>query len=323
MYAPIVLFAYNRPKHTLQTLQSLSKNFLADQSQLFIFADGAKQDATSEQIHQIEEVRAIMRLEKWCKTVEIIESETNLGLFQSITQGVSQVVNQFGKVIVLEDDLIFSKRFLRYMNEALEFYEFDAQVMHINGYFFDAKLKLPSTFFYNVPNPWGWATWQRAWEKFNPDAKDLAEKIASKKQIHSFDLQGSGQFWESLQANVQGKKQTWAISWYASIFLNNGFCLNPNTSLVQNIGFDGTGEHCHSTNLYHIPQLAESIAIQEIPLIENLKVRKKMRLFYKYGGFEQFAIFKHYFNFWKGKMYQTLPKQAKVFYKKIKQTSQK
>src|SRR2546423_14535813 len=146
--APVSLFVYNRPWHLKQTLESLEKNFLSGQSVLYIYSDGPRADATPEQLQKIKEVRSLIRSKKWCKETYIIESETNKGLAKSIIEGVTELVNDFGKEIVLEDDLVLSPGFLKYMNEALTLYESEERVMHVSGYIFETSLKLPETLFY-------------------------------------------------------------------------------------------------------------------------------------------------------------------------------
>ena len=133
-YAPIVLFVYNRPEHTRQTLEALAANTLAQESDLFIYADGPKEDATEEQLERIRKVRAIVRSQQGCKSVTVIESDTNKGLAASIILGVTETVNKYGRIIVLEDDIVTGKYFLEYMNTALKKYENEKQVWEITGF---------------------------------------------------------------------------------------------------------------------------------------------------------------------------------------------
>src|SRR5882762_4319469 len=170
--APIVFFAYNRPDHTRQVLESLSRNKLADESLLFIFIDGPKPTATEVDKAANEEVKKIVREKKWCKEVHITETKVNKGLIKAIVGGVTEIVNQFGKVIVMEDDLLLSPGFLKYMNDALTIYEDDPKVMHITAYSrpdIDTSELKESTYFFYVTTTWGWATWKRAWDKYKLD----------------------------------------------------------------------------------------------------------------------------------------------------------
>ena len=120
--APIVLFVYNRPQHTLRTLKALSQNVLAKDSDLYVFADGAKENADEETLKRIKEVREIVKSKEWCQKTILTEGKINKGLGNSIIDGVSKVVKEYGKVIVLEDDLVTSPYFLKYMNDALDIY---------------------------------------------------------------------------------------------------------------------------------------------------------------------------------------------------------
>ena len=170
--APVIIFTYNRPHHTRKMLQALENAELAQDSNVFIFSDGAK---NANAIEHVNRVRAIIA-EPWnFKKITIIERERNVGLAQNVISGVSEIIKQYGKVIVLEDDLEISKVGLRYFNDALDAYEQEEKVMEISGYMYPVKDadKLAETFFFRVANSWGWATWKRAWDKYNTDIDQL------------------------------------------------------------------------------------------------------------------------------------------------------
>jgi GR25 family glycosyltransferase involved in LPS biosynthesis len=283
--APIALFVYNRPIHTERTLNALFENKLADQSILYIFCDGRKNDETAEGIEQIEAVREICRKKKWAKEVNIIEKTDNLGLASSIINGVTEIIEKFGRIIVLEDDIVTSQGFLQYMNDALNYYALHEKIMHISGYWFpvkDSGKSLPETFFYRCSSCWGWATWLRAWQKLEKDTQQLIEKINKiPNGYRTFNLDNTYSYIGQLEANLSGKINTWAIKWYASVFLNNGLCLHPNLSLVNNIGFDNTGTHCSTTSEFDWPELTNHINIREIPIEENKTALKLIKRFYK------------------------------------------
>jgi hypothetical protein len=279
--APIIVFVYNRPEHTKSTLEALSRNFLADHSQLYVFADGPKANATPEDLAKIQKVRNVVRGREWCKSTTLIEREKNLGLAENIVQGVSGIVNQFGKVIVLEDDIVTSRGFLTFMNQCLAMYEDDSSVMHISGYMYPLKIQLPETVFLNVVTPWGWATWKRAWDNFDFDAERLHAKLMA---IPNLDLRdynaGYGrEFYNQLVANVKGSLKTWAVKWHTVIYLNKGFCLHPGRSLVANIGFDGSGEHCGVDEKF-MSSLAESVNVTLTPVQQLPEVLRAFREFF-------------------------------------------
>lgn len=244
-FAPIILFVYNRPRHTRQTIEALKKNNFAGQSDLIIYADGAKNSDTSESVRK---VRDYIKTVNGFNNVVLYERNENWGLAANIIGGVSDAVNKYGRVIVLEDDIVTSPSFLKYMNQALVFYEKEKKVWHISGWNYPIDtVGLSDGFFWRVMNCWGWATWADRWQHFQKNPEALIEQW-SPEYKYRFDLNGSGIFWSQVEANAQGKINTWAIFWYATIFQNDGLCLNPVTSFVDNIGQDGSGVNCGNSN---------------------------------------------------------------------------
>jgi hypothetical protein len=245
MLAPIVLFVYNRPEHARKTLESLEKNDLAKESDLFIFADGPKNGITEEQIEKIKEVREIIREKKWCANIHITEREKHLGLAGSIIAGVTEIVNKFGKIIVLEDDLLLSKNFLKYMNAALNKFENEERVMQISGYMFPVEISAENNvFLLPFTNSWGWATWKRVWDNFDESASGTKILDENSELRKKFDLNDSYPYYKMLKKQQAGEVDSWAIRFYLSVFLKNGSTLYPRKTLVNNIGFDGSGIHC-------------------------------------------------------------------------------
>lgn len=264
--APIILFCYNRPQHVLHTLSSLSRNDLAAESELYIFCDGPKENASEDDIKKINNTRAAVKSQKWCKEVTIFEHSSNKGLATSIIEGVTKIVNDYGKIIVLEDDIITSKGFLRYMNESLSLYEKDESVMQISGFMYPINSEaLPDTFFYNVNSCWGWGTWKHAWQSFSEDSFDLYKRLVKEKP--NWDLYNGFQgdeFRKQLLANIEGRLNTWAIKWHTAMFIAGGKVLHPKISLTRNIGFDGSGVHCGTNpSLTAIP-IADSIKVSKV-----------------------------------------------------------
>jgi hypothetical protein len=258
--APIALFVYNRPDHTRRTLAYLQKNLLAEESRLFIFSDGPKTEADKA---KIEQVRQLAKSVTGFKSVKITEHKENLGLANSIISGVTKLVNEYDKVIVFEDDLLSSPYTLRYFNESLDRYASEEKVMHVGAYMYDLPdKKLPQTFFYRAATSWGWATWARAWKDFEPDIDKLMGQF-DKQKISRFSIEGNMNFWKQMEQFKAGKNNSWAIRWYASIFLKNGLTLNPSHSLVHNIGHDGSGVHSNNEKTYQV-QIAQQ-PVTEFP----------------------------------------------------------
>lgn len=275
-FAPIALFVYNRPQHTARTLKFLQQNALAAESRLFIFSDGPK-DETEEE--KVKEVRALVRNTEGFKSVEVIAAKANLGLADSVIAGVSRLVKTYGQVIVLEDDLIISPHTLTYFNEALTRYRQDDQVMHIGAYMYPLQENnLPESFFYRAATSWGWATWERAWQYFEPDIQVLMKQFDSRQRA-AFSIDHQMNFWKQMQDFSKGKNNSWAIRWYASIFLRGGLTLNPARSLVNNIGHDGTGVHSGINEIYNVVINPEPVTRFPEVLAENPEAYAAIRSF--------------------------------------------
>lgn len=276
--SPILLFVYNRPAHTRHCIESLSMNPLAAESELFVYADGAKdENVTSE----VEEVRQYIRTIQGFKSVTVIERNENWGLAKNIIEGVSTQVKKYGKVIVLEDDLIVAPHFLRFMNDALETYKNEPKVGHIQACDFTKDPSLPDTFLIKWTGSWGWATWERAWKHFNPNGKELLKELEQRKLTYTFDFNGKYGFTRMLRRQIEGKNNSWAIRWNASLFLKDILSLNVGRSLVQNEGFDGSGTNCGGGGLYASNLYLDSLTVNKIdPIIENPKARQVFIRYY-------------------------------------------
>jgi hypothetical protein len=244
--APVTLFVYNRLDHTMRTVDSLKQNFLAKKSDLIIFSDASKSENQS---GQVAEVRSYIYQIEGFKSITVIERKINYGLAKSIIDGVAEIVNKYGRVIVLEDDMVTSAHFLTYMNEALNKYADDDRVISIHGYIYPTKEELPEAFFLRGADCWGWATWKRGWDLFNPDGEALLDELKSNKLIKEFDFNGAYSFSKMLKDQIKGKNDSWAVRWYASAFLANKLTLYPGKSLVHNIGNDDSGSHCGKSSL--------------------------------------------------------------------------
>jgi len=275
-FAPIALFVYNRPQHTERTLKFLKQNELAAESRLFIFSDGAK---TAEDEEKVNAVREILKTVDGFKSVEIIRRKENMGLANSVIAGVNRLVKDYKQVIVFEDDLITSPYTLLYFNDALARYRTEEQVMHIGAYMYPLKENgLPEAFFYRAATSWGWATWDRAWQYFEPDIDVLIGMFDAKKRA-AFSIEHTMNFWKQMQDFKKGKNNSWAIRWYASLFLRNGLTLNPAHSLVNNIGHDGTGVHSGINDIYNVIIHPRPISQFPVEIKENHKAYQAIKQF--------------------------------------------
>ncbi|MEO8159495.1 MAG: glycosyltransferase family 2 protein [Betaproteobacteria bacterium] len=264
--APICLFAYKRPLHLIKTIEALRRNPLASRSHLVIYSDGAKR---AEDAAAVREVRSICHEVSGFASVKLIEQEGNLGLARSVIGGVTEMCDTFGRVIVLEDDLIVSPHFLDFMNTALTLYEADEKVFSIHGYVFPVHNPLPETFFLLGADCWGWATWSRAWRHFEADGRRLLKGLSRANLRRRFDFDGAYDYSGMLQQQIDGRVDSWAIRWQASALLEGGLTLYPGRSLVRNIGFDETGTHSSKTAAFDVEVSDTRVQVMRIPLIEN------------------------------------------------------
>jgi hypothetical protein len=237
--APIAIFVYKRAPHARRMLRSLMRNGLAARSPVTIYCDGPR---GAHEAEAVREARAAVR-ELAPAHARIVERERNLGLARSVITGVSEVIAEHGRVIALEDDLELSPVALDYFSAALERYRDAERVMHVAGYMYPVGRPLPETFFYREATCYGWATWARAWRRFEPDARVIRAAVLERNARPEFDVGGTIDFFDMLENQIAGRTDSWAIRWYGSLWLNRGLALHPGRSLVRNTGFDGSGEN--------------------------------------------------------------------------------
>ncbi len=282
-YAPIVIFTYNRCEHTKKCIESLQKNKLAKYSDLYIFSDGAK---NNEQIENVAEVRKyIDSIDKNnFKSITIFKSEKNKGLANSIISGVTEIINKYGKIIVIEDDLIVSPVFLNYMNDALTFYESDSQIWSISG--FNIPIDIPKNYKKEVyisyrACSWGWATWKDRWNTIDweiSDYKEFSNNYLKRKKFN----RGGRDLSRMLDNQMNKKINSWAIRWCYNQNSQNRYTVYPCISYVKNCGNDGTGTNCGNIDIYSEIKINNNNVKFE-KLKPNRKVLKKFRNHYKIG----------------------------------------
>lgn len=278
--APIALFVYNRPEHTRRTISHLQKNLLADESRLIIFSDAPKSEKDKD---SVERTREFIKTVDGFKSIRIVERTQNMGLAESIIDGVSQLTEEYGKVIVFEDDLLTSPYTLKYFNQALKRYQGEDRVMQIGGYMFPLQNEdqLPNTFFFRATSSWGWATWKRAWDKFEPNINTLYKQF-DRQKIREFSINGKMNYWNQFMDFKNNKNNSWAIRWYASVFLNKGLVLYPAKSLIDNIGHDGTGVHSNIEDTYQVSISREPIESYPDEIEENKIAYQAILHFFKH-----------------------------------------
>lgn len=252
--APLILFVYNRPDHTRNTLEALSKNIDAENTELFIFSDGPKNEQARPRINEVRQVINCYKNNRF-KKVEIVNAEKNKGLANSIVSGVSSIINEYGKVIVLEDDLLTAPNFLLFMNKALDFYQDYEKVYTVHGYC--GNIKIPKKYKYDtyfVPTrigSWGWGTWKNVWEKIDWDVKDSESFFRNKDLVDKFNFMGND-LTKMLANQLDNKIDTWDVQFCYHLLKNNAFSVYPVLSKVQNKGTGEVGTHNTYTNYFDV-----------------------------------------------------------------------
>ena len=275
--APIALFVYNRPHHTKEAVTALLKNKDCAASDLIIFSDGAK---NSEDQKNIEEVRAYIKTITGFKTVIIIEQTANLGLANSIIAGVTKVIDQYGRIIVLEDDIIVHTAFLEYMNNGLQYFENNEKVASIHAYVYPLEQAVPDLFFLKGADCWGWATWKNRWELFQPNGIILSKELNAKNLISAFNFDNTYPYYKMLQDQIEGKNNSWAIRWHASCYLKGLLTLYPKTPFITNIGFDNSGTHCGDDDIYNSKLHSGELFNFNIEVVESTIAREAFKQFF-------------------------------------------
>ncbi len=278
-YAPIALFTYNRADHTQRAVESLLMNEEAKHSDLIIFSDGPR---GPEKAQGVEENRHYISTVTGFRNIEIIEREENWGLSKNLISGITEITERYGRVIVVEDDLILSPYFLKYMNDSLEKYKDDDRVASICAFLNPVGTDVPETFFLRYFACWGWATWRRAWDILNTDSRELLKRLRWKK--NDFNIGGTGPFYGILYCDKVGLNDSWAVRFYASCFLANKLHLYPGKTMAIQSGMDGSGTHCGTeddNNPYKDMSVwTKPLIIPDIPVEEDRKMYKKYSAFY-------------------------------------------
>ena len=276
--APVAVFAFNRPVHLRNLLLSLSANINAELTSVVVFLDGPRNDYDRQQQAQILNV---LQDQYPFKSLSTVVSVENKGLARSIRSGVTQLLVDHPRLIVLEDDLILSPSFLEFMNQGLEIYENRSEVASIHGFQYPVKEVLREPVFFRGADCWGWATWSDRWDQVSFDAQKLLDEIRDSGLIDAFNLSGGMDFYGMLQRQANGEVDSWAICWHASMFLQNKLTLYPPSSLVQNRGNDGSGIHSGVNDIFETELINSDEWQFPTKIEESVVFRNLLSAFYK------------------------------------------
>ena len=273
---PVAIFAYRRPNHLRRTLDALARNHGADQTNVTVICDGPRSPGEASDCRSV--VREAGRARPF-NSITVEQRESNLGLARSIVGGTSQMLHQHERVIVLEDDIVTSPAFLTYMNDALERYSADDRVISVHGYSYPTKIQEP--FFLRGADCWGWATWRRGWELFDPDGASLLKRLREQALTDAFDFNGAYPYTRMLEDQIAGRNDSWAIRWYASAFLADKLTLYPGRCLVQNIGHDGSGTHGGATDRFEGDLAQQAPDLSGVVVEESAAARSAFERYFR------------------------------------------
>ncbi|MCU0342231.1 MAG: glycosyltransferase [Ignavibacterium sp.] len=271
--APLIIFVYNRPEHITKTIEALKSNAFAAESSLFIFSDGNKDERDKK---NVDKVRNYISKISGFKEIKITLRVKNLGLADSVISGVTEVIEKYGKAIVLEDDIVTSPYFLKFMNEALEFYKDDKRIFSISGYNF--PIKIPESYKHQVyisprPSSWGWATWKDRWDNAVWKPENVLN-IKDKKAVRNLMDKAGKDLAPMLLKSIEGKISSWAVKWAFTHLVNESYCLYPTNSLVRNNGADASGTNFNRVTSRYEVELDESV--KDYSLSNKLEYSKEL-----------------------------------------------
>lgn len=247
--APVVVFVYKRLDKTKKCLEALEENHGAEETEVFIFSDGAKGTEDRNAVQEVRDFLEWYEKKHSFKSLTVCLRETNWGLARSIIYGVTEIISQYGKAIVVEDDLITSRDFLDFLNGALEYYADSKKIGEISA--FTYPLKGLETYEEDIyitrkADCWGWATWKDRWELADWEMKSYP--IYRKKGMQKeFEKLQKG-IHKMLRMQMKGELDSWAVRWCYSLFMKEMLTVYPKVSRTRNIGFDGSGVHCGVTD---------------------------------------------------------------------------
>jgi len=267
-----VIFTYNRYEHTKKVLEAIKKN-IEMPAKIYIFQDGCKKNEDKD---AWEKTNNLIKNICWCDCDAIV-SDINKGLAKSIVFGINYVFQKYDAVIVLEDDCVPHKLFFKYMHSALKYYESIEKVYSICGYGYPIEVESNGTdvYFTQRTSSWGWATWKNKWEVYEEDYKILG-RIKNNPYLSQQLKYWCEDSEAYLLGNIYGQNNSWAVFWGLNVLEHDGYCVYPYKSLVENIGFDGSGVHCGKGRQDVVEMLEEDLE-KEFVFCEDLFISEKTK----------------------------------------------
>lgn len=286
-YAPIVMFVYNRADHFTQTYEALAKCPEAKNSILYIFSDGAKNDNAKPQVEQVRQTAKAFAEKKDFIQVVLTESPENKGLAKSIIEGVTKILNEHGKAIIIEDDNLASPYLLTFLNKALDYFADDKTIGALSGY--TPQLYFPDSYQYDIFSSYRscsccWATWKDRWQNIDWDLKHFSDFISDKEAVKRLSLTGNDRLIR-LYRQTKGNGSSWSVRFGAHLVANEMLTIYPRYSYIQNIGCDETGTHSQSRDAASMNvDLSKAIPnpkIENVPF--DIDIQKSLKKHYSGG----------------------------------------
>ncbi len=293
--APVILFVFNRENHVKQSLKALEENYLAAESVLYVFSDAAI-SGDQKKAEGVKKTRSYIKKKQTdtvFKRLILIEACEHKGLADSIIDGVTKVMNAYGRAIIVEDDVLVTRDFLNFMNDALDFYREDPKVWSITGVGYDLKSLKDYTPYVYLSYRGGsecWASWSDRWEKIDWEVKDYDEFIKNRGEIRRFN-RGGNDMVRILKLWKQGKINSWAIRWDYAQYKADMRCVRPRKSFMCNIGYDNSGEHSTEEDPFKCVRKKEESDYRLEPLTENKKLVSEFKKLREVSIWKRILIF--------------------------------
>ncbi len=276
-YAPLVVFVYNRKDKAEMVLNALNQNDLANETVLFIFSDAynPKKENDERKVNEVREYLEKFKSISTFKKIDVICATNHQGLATSVIKGVTKIINQYEKIIVTEDDLVAHKNYLKYMNEALDYYQNNDRIWSISGYTYalNSNKNESNVYFTYRGSSWGYATWKDRWDTVDWSMKDFSTLAWHLKRMHNLNLAGRD-MWFMLRNQKKGVIDSWAVRWVFEQTRNQKLTVYPAQTLLHSIGMDGSGTHHDATgldkytSLANVPYILRPITLEKEKLNE-------------------------------------------------------
>ncbi len=289
---PILFLVFNRPNTTKLVFEKIQA---IQPAKLYIAADGARADK-EEEINKVNEVRAICNNIDWECEVHTLYRENNLGCGRAVSEAITWFFENVEEGIILEDDCLPDESFFEYCRFLLTEYRNDIRIAHIGGtnLQFGQKRGDGDYYYSIITHVWGWATWRRAWSKYQFDlskSNEISESLY--KNVFDNNLLITDYYKKIFTSMRNAEIDTWDYQWFYANILNNGLSICPNVNLIKNIGFGRDGTHTLEEAQWNKDNVTSSINILKKPLDVKINFEADLYTFKEIMGIRENTVFKN------------------------------